>query len=260
MTACKLSLKLHLGPCFDEPERVATHLNGMTPTTTDQRPRLALFDLDHTLLPLDSDYEWGQFTARKGLVHSEAFAARNAEFFAQYRAGTLDLNQYMQFATEAVRQLGPEASHAAHTNFMAEVIHPAIQPQALALIAQHRDAGDTIAIVTATNEFVTTPIAQALGIAHLLAVNLERDSQGWYTGHIAGTPTSREGKVTRMAHWLAERGWGWEDVHTTFYSDSMNDIALLERVNVPVATNPDAQLRLLAEQRGWAILDLFPHA
>lgn len=234
--------------------------NGMTTTTNDQRPRLALFDLDHTLLPLDSDYEWGQFTARKGLVHSAAFAQRNAEFFEQYRAGTLDLNEYMQFATEAVRKLGPEASHAAHQMFMAEVIEPAIAPQALALIAKHRDAGDTIAIVTATNEFVTTPIAKALQIEHLLAVNLARDSSGWFSGHIDGVPTSREGKVTRMAQWLAARNWDWDKVHTTFYSDSMNDIALLERVNVPVATNPDATLRQLAAQRGWAILDLFPHA
>lgn len=232
----------------------------MTLTTNDQRPRLALFDLDHTLLPLDSDYEWGQFTARKGLVHSAAFAKRNGEFFDQYRAGTLDLNEYIQFATEAVRKLGPAASAAAHETFMAEVIGPAILPQALALIDQHRRAGETIVIVTATNEFVTGPIAQALQIEHLLAVNLERDSSGWFSGNILGVPTSREGKVTRMTAWLAERNWTWGDVHTTFYSDSMNDIALLEQVNVPVATNPDATLRALAQQRQWAILDLFPHA
>lgn len=242
------------------PNASPTHLQGMILTTNDPRPRLALFDLDHTLLPLDSDYEWGQFTARQGLVHSEAFATRNAEFFAQYRAGTLDLNEYIQFATEAVRKLGPEASHAAHQTFMAEVIAPAIQSQALALIDKHREAGDTIVIVTATNEFVTTPIAKALNIPHLLAVQLERDSTGWFTGNIEGIPTSREGKVTRMTQWLAERDWTWDDVHTTFYSDSMNDVALLERANVAVATNPDATLRQLAKQRGWAILDLFPHA
>ncbi|THU05390.1 HAD family hydrolase [Lampropedia puyangensis] len=232
----------------------------MTHTLNDQRPRLALFDLDHTLLPLDSDYEWGQFTARKGLVHSESFAQRNAEFFAQYRAGTLDLNEYVQFATEAVRKLGPQASHAARECFMAEVITPAILPQALDLIAKHRDAGDTLVIVTATNEFVTGPIAQALGITHLLAVNLERDASGWYTGRIAGTPTSREGKVTRMTQWLTERGWDWDSVHTTFYSDSSNDLALLEQANVAIATNPDDFLRQQAQQRGWAILDLFPQA
>jgi len=219
--------------------------------------RLALFDLDHTLLPLDSDYEWGEFTIRIGWNDPVEFARRNGEFYAHYQAGTLNVHDYVRFATEAVRLRGPEAAAAAHQQFMREVITPAIQPQALNLIRQHQAAGDEVLIVTATNEFVTTPIAQALGVPQLLAVQLARDASGWYTGEIDGTPTMREGKVTRMEQWLAARQLTWADVDSTFYSDSMNDVPLLEKVNRPVATNPDPRLRALAQQRGWRILDLF---
>ncbi len=225
------------------------------------RPRLALFDLDHTLLPLDSDYEWGEFTLRKGWCDKEAFGKRNAGFFADYQKGTLDIHEYVRFATEAVRKLGPEAADDAHHAFMQEVIEPHIQPAARKLLQQHRDAGDTVVIVTATNEFVTRPIAKALGVEHLLAVNLERDASGWITGEIDGIPTMRVGKVTRMESWMAERGLSWDTVDSIFYSDSMNDVPLLEKVNTPVATNPDERLRALATERGWRILDLLePHA
>ena len=225
------------------------------------RPRLALFDLDHTLLPLDSDYEWGEFTLRKGWCDKEAFGKRNADFFADYQKGTLDIHEYVRFATEAVRKLGPEAANDAHHAFMQEVIEPHIQPAARKLLQQHRDAGDTVVIVTATNEFVTRPIAKALGVEHLLAVNLERDASGWITGEIDGIPTMRVGKVTRMESWMAERGLSWDTVDSIFYSDSMNDVPLLEKVNTPVATNPDERLRALATERGWRILDLLePHA
>ena len=225
------------------------------------RPRLALFDLDHTLLPLDSDYEWGEFTLRKGWCDKEAFGKRNAGFFADYQKGTLDIHEYVRFATEAIRKLGPEAANDAHHAFMQEVIEPHIQPEARKLLQQHRDAGDTVVIVTATNEFVTRPIAKALGVEHLLAVNLERDASGWITGEIDGIPTMRVGKVTRMESWMAERGLSWDTVDSIFYSDSMNDVPLLEKVNTPVATNPDERLRALATERGWRILDLLePHA
>lgn len=140
---------------------------------------------------------------------------------------------------------------------MREVIEPAIRPQALDLIRQHQLAGDQVVIVTATNEFVTRPIAKALGVQELLAVQLARDANGWYTGEIDGIPTMRQGKVLRMDQWLADRKLGWADVESTFYSDSMNDVPLLEKVNHPVATNPDARLRALAQERGWRILDLF---
>jgi HAD superfamily hydrolase (TIGR01490 family) len=221
-------------------------------------PRLTLFDLDHTLLPIDSDYEWGEFTIRIGWNDPVEFARRNDEFYAHYQAGTLDVHDYVRFATEAMRQRGPEAAAVAHAQFMREVIEPAIHPQARDLLRQHQQAGDDVLIITATNEFVTRPIAQALGVQQLLAMPLERDAQGWYTGEIDGIPTMREGKVRRMEQWLAERQLSWGDVESTFYSDSMNDVPLLEKVNHPVATNPDARLRALAQERGWRILDLFP--
>jgi HAD superfamily hydrolase (TIGR01490 family) len=223
--------------------------------------RLALFDLDHTLLPLDSDYEWGEFTLRKGWCDKQAFGSRNAAFFADYQKGTLDIHAYVRFATEAIRKLGQQAADEAHRDFMQEVIEPHIQPAARALLQQHRDAGDTIVIVTATNEFVTRPIARALGVEHLLAVNLARDASGWITGEIEGVPTMRAGKVTRMEAWMSERGLRWDSVDSIFYSDSMNDVPLLEKVNTAVATNPDDRLRQLAAERGWRILDLLePHA
>ena len=224
------------------------------------RPRLTLFDLDHTLLPLDSDYEWGEFTIRIGWNDPVEFARRNAEFYAHYQAGTLDVHDYVRFAIDAVRLRGPEAAAQAHAQFMREVIAPALRPEALQLVRQHQQAGDTVLIVTATNEFVTRPIAQALGVGELLAMQLARDEAGWFTGEIDGIPTMREGKVQRMEHWLAERQLSWGDVESTFYSDSMNDVPLLEKVDHPVATNPDARLRTLAQERGWRILDLFtPH-
>lgn len=231
----------------------------MTDTQT-HRPRLTLFDLDHTLLPLDSDYEWGEFTIRIGWNDPVEFARRNAEFFAHYQAGTLDVHDYVRFAIDAVRLRGPEAAAQAHAQFMREVIAPAIRPEALQLVRQHQQAGDAVLIVTATNEFVTRPIAQALGVPELLAMQLARDGAGWYTGEIEGTPTMREGKVQRMEQWLAAQQLAWGDVESTFYSDSMNDVPLLEKVDHPVATNPDTRLRALAQERGWRILDLFtPH-
>ncbi|GKS74246.1 HAD-IB family hydrolase [Acidovorax sp. SUPP950] len=230
----------------------------MNPEPPAQRPRLALFDLDHTLLPLDSDYEWGEFTIRIGWNDPVEFGRRNDEFYAHYQAGTLNVHDYVRFAIEAVRQRGPEAAAAAHAQFMREVIGPAIHPQALALVRQHQAAGDQVVIITATNEFVTGPIARALGVDELLSMGLARDAQGWYTGAIEGTPTMREGKVRRMEEWLAARGLAWSGVESTFYSDSMNDVPLLETVDHPVATNPDPRLRALAQQRGWRILDLFP--
>ena len=201
--------------------------------------KLALFDLDYTLLPLDSDHAWGEFTTRIGWTEGEAFRQKNEAFYAQYKAGTLDIHEYVRFSTAAVRRQGPEAAARAHAQFMREVIAPAIRPQALALIEQHRRAGEAVAIVTATNEFITRPIAHALGVDELIAINLERGPGGWFTGEIAGTPSFREGKITRVGQWLAARGLGWGDADVTFYSDSINDLPLLEKAQRPVATNPD---------------------
>ena len=221
------------------------------------KPRLALFDLDHTLLPLDSDYEWGEFTIRLGWCDASEFKRRNAEYFEHYRAGTLDIHEYIRFATEAIRSRGPQQAAQAHARFMDEVIRPALRPQALDLVERHRQAGEQLLIVTATNDFVTAPIAQVFGVPELIAVQLERDAHGQVTGEIQGTPSVREGKVQRMNEWLAQRSLDWADVETTFYSDSLNDLPLLERVTYPVATNPDDKLRSLAQARGWPILDLF---
>ena len=234
-----------------------TCLTMMPNETSTQRPRLALFDLDHTLLPLDSDYEWGEFTIRIGWCERDDFGRRNQAFFDDYLAGRLDVHDYVRFATEAARRAGPQQAAAAHARFMREVIEPAIRPQALALLQRHRQAGDTLLLVTATNEFVTGPIAQRLEMHELIAVQLQRDAQGWITGEIDGVPSMREGKVRRVQAWLAARGLGWQDVDSTFYSDSFNDVPLLERVDQPVATNPDARLRALAQERGWPVLDLF---
>jgi HAD superfamily hydrolase (TIGR01490 family) len=223
-----------------------------------KKTKLALFDLDHTLLPIDSDYSWGVFTTTIGWTDPVAFGRRNEEFYAHYQAGTLDVHDYVRFATEAARLQGAANARAAHERFMIEVITPAIKPQALALVRQHQQAGDQVVIITATNEFVTRPIAEAFGVAELIAVELERDGQtGWITGEIQGVPSFREGKVKRFEEWLARRHLVRREVTVTFYTDSINDLPLLDNVDHPVATNPDDRLRALAIQRGWRILDLF---
>jgi HAD superfamily hydrolase (TIGR01490 family) len=222
--------------------------------------KLALFDLDHTLLPIDSDQSWGDFTTTLGWTDPTEFTQKNDAFYAHYQAGTLDIHDYVRFATEAFRIRPREEAEAAHARFMREVIQPAIRPEALALLEKHRAAGEQLLIITATNEFVTRPIAHALGVEELIAVELVRDDGGWYTGEIQGVPSLREGKVERLQQWFHQRGLDWDAVETTFYSDSSNDIPLLQRVNHPVATNPDAKLKAFALEKGWPILELFPTA
>lgn len=219
--------------------------------------KLALFDLDHTLLPIDSDQSWGQFTSRIGWTDEPSFAQRNDAFYAHYQAGNLDIHDYVRFGTEAVRKQGQVAAAQAQAQFMREIIQPAIRPEALALVEKHRAAGEQIIIITATNEWITAPIAAAFGVSELIAVQLARDAAGWITGEIEGIPSLREGKVQRMEQWLHARGLDWASVDATFYSDSSNDVPLLEKVKRPVATNPDARLRALALARGWPVLDLF---
>jgi len=221
------------------------------------KKKIALFDLDHTLIPFDSDYEWNEFTIALGWRDGVEFKHRNAGFYEQYRLGTLDLHEYVRFATQAIREQGATNSIAAHGRFMRDVVQKGIKKQALELVQQHQRDGAEVAIVTATNEFVTRPIAEAFGVKELIAVELERDAGGNLTGEIKGTPSFREGKVTRVAQWLADRQLGWDEVEIWFYSDSLNDLALLEKATHPIATNPDERLRALAVERGWRILDLF---
>ena len=219
--------------------------------------RVALFDLDNTLIPMDSDYQWGEFTMSLGWCDGDEFKRRNSEFYEHYKAGTLDIHAYVRFATQAMREQGSVKAAQAQARFIQTVVQGVIEPQALALVRSHQAAGDAVVIVTATNEFVTRPIADAFGVPDLIAVQLARDAMGELTGEIAGTPSFREGKVTRVQAWLAERQLDWASTETVFYSDSINDLALLEKVTHPVATNPDEALRAVATERGWRILELF---
>lgn len=219
---------------------------------------LCLFDLDHTLLPLDSDHAWGEFLIELGWVGAEDYRRRNDAFFELYKRGTLDIATYVEFATEAWRSRPASELQRAQQCFMRERIAPAIVPAARALVTEHRSRGDLVAIITATNEFVTTPIAAAFGVEHLLAIRLERDASGTITGRVQGTPTFREGKVTRTIEWLAERDLRLADFERiSVYSDSPNDLPLLDCATDPVATNPSAELQAVAKRRGWRVLKLF---
>lgn len=221
--------------------------------------RLALFDLDHTLLPLDSDYHWADFLARTGRAGDPAEAIRrNDELMQRYAAGNLTAQEAAEFMLGLLARHDPVDLAAWHEEFMQTVIRPAITPQAADLVRSHLAVGDLCAVVTATNHFVTAPIARAFGVPHLLATNPEYVT-GRYTGRIAGTPCFREGKVLRVEAWLADQGQRLGDfAQTFFYSDSLNDVPLLQVVTHPVATNPSRPLRELATREGWRILDLFP--
>jgi HAD superfamily hydrolase (TIGR01490 family) len=219
---------------------------------------LALFDLDHTLLPIDSDYEWGQFLSRTGAVDQAAYAKRNAEFFVQYQNGTLNPTEYQEFVLGTLAQFPRQQLDDWHQSFMQEVINPVILPAARDLLKKHQDAGDLIAIVTATNRFVTAPIAQALGVEHLIAAEPELKPDGNLTGKLVGVPTSGAGKITHTNAWLAARGLTLKDFERSyFYSDSQNDIPLLSIVTHPIATNPNALLTAHAQAQGWTIIHLF---
>lgn len=219
---------------------------------------IALFDLDHTLLPLDSDYEWGQFLVRIGAVDGALFAKRNAEFYAQYEAGTLDPVEYLEFALTTLAQFSPRQLNDWHLQFMEEVIRPAIRPVALDLVKRHQDADHLVAIVTATNRFITGPIARAFGVANLIAAEPELGADGRITGKLLGVPTSGEGKIIHTQAWLGAMGKSLDSFQRSyFYSDSQNDIPLLSIVTDPIATNPNARLKAHAHAHGWPIINLF---
>ena len=215
---------------------------------------LALFDLDETLIAGDSDYEWGLFLVERGVVDRSTYEARNQEFYEQYRAGTLVLKDFLDFQLYPLSQFSRAQLDAYHVQFMTSRILPMIRPGARALIDRHRDAVQVI--VTATNRFVTGPIAAALRVANLLATELEQ-IDGRFTGRAVGTPCFREGKVTRLEEWLASRGERLADYDESwFYSDSANDLPLLSLVTHPVAVHPDERLRAHAAQRDWPVVSL----
>jgi HAD superfamily hydrolase (TIGR01490 family) len=217
---------------------------------------LTLFDLDNTLLSCDSDFEWGQFLIDRGVLGREEYEAQNAAFYEQYKGGSLDIHEFLGFALRPLAEHTPEDLDRWHAEFMAERIRPAMTAPAKVLVHRHLAAGDLCAVVTATNSFVTAPIAREFGVPHLLATEPERRA-GRFTGRVAGIPCFREGKIARDEASLGGQGRGQADFpQSSFYSDSHNDLPLLERVSRPVAVDPDPVLAAEAGRRGWPVISL----
>jgi HAD superfamily hydrolase (TIGR01490 family) len=216
--------------------------------------RLVLFDLDNTLLAGDSDFEWAQFLIEQGVLDREVYEARNQKFFEEYKAGTLDIHAFLDFQLKPLSR-HPRAQLAAwHREYMERKIRPMIRATARALVERHR--GDERVVITATNRFVTAPIAREFGIAELIATEPE-ERDGEFTGRVSGTPCFREGKVMRLEAWLARRGRALAGYSESwFYSDSHNDLPLLERVSHPIAVDPDGELRARAVRDGWPVISL----
>lgn len=214
---------------------------------------LVIFDLDHTLLNGDSDHAWGQFMVEQGLVDPVHYKQQNDLFFQHYQAGTLDINEYLAFTLHTLTQHPLEVMLNIREKFLDQCIRPLITQKSRDLIAKHKQQADTLLIITATNGFITYPIADLLGIEHIIAPHPEM-LDGKYTGRIEGIPSFHEGKVTRLKEWLEQREQSLED--SWFYSDSRNDLPLLELVDHPVAVNPDPYLTEIAKQRNWPIIDL----
>ncbi|SFF51455.1 HAD-superfamily subfamily IB hydrolase, TIGR01490 [Fontimonas thermophila] len=214
--------------------------------------RLAVFDLDNTLLAGDSDYLWGRYLVEHGLVDGDTYARENERFYREYQAGTLDIHAYAAFALQALVDGDLDMLRALRARFVAERIAPIVAPGARALLERHRRDGDCLLITTATHRFVVEPIAELLGVEHLLATEPEI-VDGRYTGRIAGIPNFQSGKVLRLRQWLADRP---ACTHMSCYSDSHNDIPLLELADRPVAVDPDPVLAALARARGWPVISL----
>lgn len=218
--------------------------------------RLALFDLDNTLLAGDSDYEWGQFLVDRRVLDRATYEAQNRAYFEQYVAGTLDIHEYLGFALRPLAQHAPEDLARWHGEFMRDRVLPMISAAARALVLRHLERRDLCAIITATNSFVTAPIAREFGVSHLIATEPE-SRNGRFTGRVAGTPCFREGKVRRLEEWLsAQRRTLGEFADSAFYSDSHNDLPLLELVTRPIAVDPDEQLEAEARRRRWEVISL----
>ncbi len=217
---------------------------------------LALFDLDNTLLNGDSDFEWSQFLIRIGVLDGELFAAQNLKFYEQYKAGTLDIFEFLDFQLKPLSRHPRSTLDTWHQQFMSESIMPIVTQASRNLVARHQAAGDVCIIITATNSFVTAPIATVFGIDYLIATEPEQKS-GEFTGAVAGVPSFKAGKITRLNDWLSERGWTLDSfTDTTFYSDSHNDLPLMKLVQHPVAANPDDTLRAYAQQHAWPMINL----
>jgi len=214
---------------------------------------LAIFDLDHTLLSGDSDHAFGQYLVDRQLVDPAEHQRRNDYFYQQYKAGTLDIHEYLDFALKPLTEHPRALLEAERERFIEERIKPLISQKSRDLIQKHRDAGDTLLIITATNGFVTYPIAEVLGIEHIIAPHPELIDD-CYTGRIVGIPSFQDGKVTRLNDWLEQQQLSLAGSY--FYSDSHNDLPLLERVDHPVAVDPDDTLKARAEQQGWPIISL----
>jgi HAD superfamily hydrolase (TIGR01490 family) len=216
--------------------------------------RLVLFDLDNTLLAGDSDFEWAQFLIERGVLDREVYEAHNQAFYDQYRAGTLDIHEFLDFQLKPLSRHPRSQLDAWHREFMERKVRPLMREKARALVARHR--GDLRVVITATNSFVTAPIAREFGVADLIATEPEQRN-GEFSGAVAGVPCFREGKVTRLEEWLSARGRSLASfAESWFYSDSLNDLPLLDRVSHPVAVDPDATLRAHAERKGWPIITL----
>ena len=217
---------------------------------------LALFDLDNTLLSGDSDFEWAQFLIEQGVLDRELFEAKNLAFYEQYKRGALDIHEFLDFQLKPLSRHPRRVLDAWHEEFMRRKVRPMMGKPAHDLVARHRAAGDVCVVITATNSFVTAPIAREFGVEHLIATEPEQQN-GEFTGRVDGVPSFREGKVTRLEEWMAQRGWNWGSfADSWFYSDSLNDLPLLEKVKNPVAVNPDVTLRAHAEEHGWRIMSL----
>ncbi|WP_421848969.1 HAD family hydrolase [Marinomonas sp.] len=214
---------------------------------------LAIFDLDGTLLNGDSDYTWGQFLVEKGLVDSQDYKLANDKFFEEYQAGTLDIHEYLAFSLEPLTKFSREELTKLHNTFMQEKVQPMMQEKANALIKHHKDQGHFLLMITATNQFVTGPIGDALGMDHIIAP-VPEIIDDHYTGKIVGVPSFQDGKVTRLNEWLTETGHTMKGSY--FYSDSRNDLPLLELVTYPVAVDADETLTEIAQDRGWQHISL----
>jgi len=221
-------------------------------------PTLVFFDLDNTLLPIDSDHAWGHFLVELGVVNQEEYEQANNRFYEAYKSGTLNIDEFLNFALKPLASHPRKQLETWHNEFMKKKIEPQIHPKAIELVNQHLEQGHICSIVTATNSFVTKPIATRFGIEHLIATEPEIRPDGEFSGKVQGLPNFQAGKVVHVENWLKSLGLSLDHAENSiFYSDSMNDLPLLEKVKVPVATNPDPRLANLAQERAWKILHLF---